>query len=330
MEPLRQLILTLKPASFTTLALILAIVGVGLIAYVVIGQSRMRESARTKLSLKDTPDRVNVGKHHQTDDGEITKTSAAKAKALVPRKILKQASDFYAKTDPDDIVRIRQKLIRAGYLDPAAVGIFFVLRVITSIAFFFSALAAMIMFSPQVPFSNQLLMAGVAGLFGYFMPNLVISRKIAKRIFEYRSGFPDFMDLMIVCADAGMSMEAAIERVSREIAIQYPALSQNLAIITIELRAGRQLSEALKSLSERLGLEEVRSFAVLLQQSKELGTSLSDTLRVFSEEMRHKRMSIAEEKAHALPAKMTIPVTVFILPVIMLIATIPVIVRLSQ
>ena len=74
----------------------------------------------------------------------------------------------------------------------------------------------------------------------------------------------------------------------------------------------------------------MRSFATLLQQSKELGTSLSDTLRVFSDEMRHKRMSMAEEKAHALPAKMTIPVTVFILPVIMLIATIPVIVRLSE
>ena len=86
--------------------------------------------------------------------------------------------------------------------------------------------------------------------------------------------------------------------------------------MSLELRAGRSLDDALKSLADRLSLDEVRSFATLLQQSKELGTSLSGALRVFSDEMRHKRMSLAEEKAHALPAKMSVPVTVCILPVV--------------
>ncbi|MCF6320262.1 MAG: type II secretion system F family protein [Rhizobiaceae bacterium] len=322
MDELRQIISALKPDSMMPFAFILVMIAMGLIGWATLKQSRVRESTRNRLSLKNS---VGTNSHS-------TKPAAAskKPQVLVSRKILKQASDFYASSDPENIVRIRQKLIRAGYMEPGAVGTFFVLRVIVALVFFAAVLPVMLIFSADTQFSNQLLIAAIGGLIGYFIPNLILNHNIAKRTLEYRAGFPDFMDLMIVCADAGMSMEAAIERVSREITNQYPALSQNLTIITIELRAGRQLADALRSLSERLGLEEVRSFATLLQQSKELGTSLSDTLRVFSEEMRHKRMSLAEEKAHALPAKMTIPVTVFILPVIMLIATIPVIVQFSQ
>ena len=168
-----------------------------------------------------------------------------------------------------------------------------------------------------------------SGALGYFVPGLVLTQKIRAKMIEYRNGFPDFMDLMIVCSDAGMSMEAGIERVSRELAATYPSLSENLQLVSIELRAGRGLEDALRSLGDRLSLDEVRSFATLLQQSKELGTSLSGALRVFSDEMRHKRMSLAEEKAHALPAKMSVPVTVCILPVVLMIAIIPIIVKIS-
>ena len=120
-----------------------------------------------------------------------------------------------------------------------------------------------------------------------------------------------------------------MERVSRELIGTHPSLAQNLQLVSIELRAGRSLDDALKALAERLGVEEVRAFATLLQQSRELGTSLSGALRVFSDEMRHKRMAAAEEKAHALPAKMSVPVTMCILPVVLLVAIIPVIVRVS-
>jgi tight adherence protein C len=176
---------------------------------------------------------------------------------------------------------------------------------------------------------NQVIFIGMSGGFGYFVPGLVLSRMVSAKMREYRNGFPDFMDLMIVCSDAGMSMEAGIERVSRELLATYPALAQNLQLVSIELRAGRPLDDALKSLADRLSLDDVRSFATLLQQSRELGTSLSGALRVFSDEMRHKRMSLAEEKAHALPAKMSVPVTVCILPVVMLIAVIPIIVKMT-
>ncbi len=323
MDALREIILTMKPDSLLPVALGLALLGMGLIAFVAFSQKRVQHSTRNRLSLDYGVE--NSGYEAIQDK----KSKADSAKELMPKKMLKQASDFYANSDPDNIVRIRQKLIRAGYLEPGSVGTYFVMRVVSALGLFVLTIPGLWFLKLDMPFSNQLLVAGVMGLVGYFVPHFVLNNKIAHRMQEYRVGFPDFMDLMIVCADAGMSMEAAIERVSREIVHQYPALSQNLTIVTIELRAGRRLADALRSLSDRLGLEEVRSFATLLQQSKELGTSLSDTLRVFSDDMRHKRMSKAEEKAHALPAKMTVPVTMFILPVIMLIATIPVIVQLA-
>jgi tight adherence protein C len=248
---------------------------------------------------------------------------------VVSAATLNKARDFYAKNDPESVARLRMKLIQAGFMEPGAVGYFFVARFMLLAIFFLAAFAFANFWAQNSTLTSRGAFVLGSAAFGYFIPTLWLSRKAAGKLIEYRNGFPDFMDLMIVCADAGMSLEAAVERVSREIAKTYPSLSQNLMLVTIELRAGRQMEDALKALSERIGLDEVRSFATLLQQSKELGTSLSQALRVFSDEMRHKRMSLAEEKAHSLPAKMSVPVTMCILPVVMLIAIIPIIVKLS-
>ncbi len=248
---------------------------------------------------------------------------------VIPQKAARTAQDFYARTDPENVARLRLRLIQAGYMEPGAVGIFFLVRfgalgAAIVVAFLMTGLSA----EARAQSSFWTFIA-IAGILGYFTPGLVLSQRVRTKMREYRNGFPDFMDLMIVCSDAGMSMEASIERVARELGPTYPALSQNLQLVTIELRAGRALDDALKSLSDRLSLDEVRSFATLLQQSRELGTSLSGALRVFSDEMRHKRMSLAEEKAHALPAKMSVPVTVCILPVVLMVAITPIIVRLT-
>jgi tight adherence protein C len=138
------------------------------------------------------------------------------------------------------------------------------------------------------------------------------------------------MDLMIVAAEAGLTLEASIERIAKEIAHTYPTLSKQLALAALEIRAGRPLDQSLRAFGERLGIDEVQGFATMIQQSKELGTSVSDALRVYSEEMRHKRMMKAEEKAYALPAKLSIPVTAFILPVVIGIAVMPTAVRMMN
>ena len=245
-------------------------------------------------------------------------------------KAARRAAEFYASADPENVVRLRQTLMRAGYLGPDAVGKFFLVRFVAMGVGFLLAIAVILLMH-IAPLSQRgiICLAGFA-VGGYFAPAFVLKQKVNQRVLEYRNGFPDFMDLMIVCADAGMSLEASIERVSKEIRVTYPMLSQNLVLVSLELRAGRSINEALKALADRLGVDEVRAFATLLQQSKELGTSLSGALKVFSDEMRHKRMSVAEEKAHALPAKMSIPVTLCILPVVVMIAIIPIIVRFNM
>ena len=166
-----------------------------------------------------------------------------------------------------------------------------------------------------------------AGLCGYFLPNFYLRRRIRAREDEHRAGFPDFMDLLVVCADAGLSMEAALDRVGRELSDSYSSLSANIYMATLEIRAGSTLSEALEHLGDRLGLEEARSFATLLQQSEELGSSLTDALRVYSDDMRHQRLSRAEEKAYSLPAKLSVPLTLCVFPVVIIVIMLPVYVR---
>lgn len=303
----------------TPLALMMLALGGAALAWPLVTQERGRNDLKRRLRVEQEADEVV----------EESPRAVRSRSNQVQDKALKKAQDFYAKTDPDNVARLRMKLIQAGYLDPRAVPVFFLARAgAMAIA---ALIAAVVVFGFGYQFGgNDWVPVLGAAFAGYFIPSLVLHQQISAKIQEYRNGFPDFMDLMVVCTDAGMSMEAGIDRVSREIAHTYPALSHNLQLVSLELRAGRTLNDALKSLADRLSLDEVRSFATLLQQSKELGTSLSSALRVFSDEMRHKRMSRAEEKAHALPAKMSVPVTACILPVVLLVAIIPVIVQLSN
>lgn len=296
--------------------------GIGGLIYSFMQDRRQHNHVRERLHVRlDEP--AETG-------GESPSDEKKRKDAELADKAARRAAEFYASADPENVVRLRQTLMRAGYLDPDAVGKFFLVRFAAMGAGFVLGIV-MILSMHIAPVSQR----GITTLLGfaiggYFLPAFLLRQQVGKRVTEYRNGFPDFMDLMIVCADAGMSLEAAIERVSKELQVTYPLLSQNLVLVSLELRAGRSINDALKSLAERLGVDEVRAFATLLQQSKELGTSLSGALKVFSEEMRHKRMSAAEEKAHALPAKMSIPVTVCILPVVVMIAIIPIIVKFNS
>jgi tight adherence protein C len=309
----------LDASPLVTLALVLLLAGGGMTAiWPMFAERTARGDIKRRL-------KVETGAAEE----EKASSTAKRNREAVREKALKTAQDFYAKTDPENVARLRMRLIQAGYMEPRAVGWFFLIRFAAFAVFALVALFMGVTSGEESSALNRWMFVIGSGAMGYFVPGFVLSQKIRAKMREYRNGFPDFMDLMIVCSDAGMSMEAGIERVSRELGPTYPSLSENLQLVSIELRAGRSLDDALKSLGDRLSLDEVRSFATLLQQSKELGTSLSGALRVFSDEMRHKRMSLAEEKAHALPAKMSVPVTVCILPVVLMIAIIPIVVKMT-
>jgi tight adherence protein C len=243
------------------------------------------------------------------------------------QKVLDYTTKHYGSTDQGDAKVLRQRLIRAGIFDPRAVGYFFLGRLALAIGL---ALGGFLFIPAFVSLGASMfwLVVLMAGVLGYVGPSFYIDQRIKSRCNEHRSGFPDFMDLLVVCADSGLSMEASLERVGGELADTYPSLGANIHMANLEIRAGRSMTDALEHFGDRLGLEEARSFATLIQQSAELGSSITDALRVYSDDMRHKRLSRAEEKAYSLPAKLSVPMMVCIFPVLFVVILLPVIVRL--
>src|SRR6266849_5743322 len=255
--------------------------------------------------------------------GESRPLRASGAKMV--QRLLDYTTKQYAAADKDkgDMKVLRRRLIQAGIFDSRAVAYFFVARTGLAITL---ALVAFLLVPMLVPMEGATfwLAVIVGGIVGYVGPSMYIDRRIKTRRNEHRTGFPDFLDLLVVCADSGLSMEASLERVGRELGDSYPSLCANIHMTNLEIRAGRTMTDALDRPGDRLGLEEARSFATLIQQSAELGSSITDALRVSSDDMRHSR---AEEKAYSLPAKLAVPMMVCIFPVLFVVILLPVVVR---
>jgi tight adherence protein C len=243
------------------------------------------------------------------------------------QKLIDYTTRHYASVEGKDVKMLRHRLLQAGIYDPRGASYFFFARIAMALGLAATAFFVLPMFNLAGKSSFWLFVL-LGGVLGYLAPSFYLDRRIKSRREEHRAGFPDLMDLLVVCADAGLAMEAALDRVGRELSPSYPSLAANIHMATLEIRAGRTMTEALEHLGDRLGLEEARSFAALIQQSDELGSSISNALRVYSEDMRHKRLSRAEEKAYSLPAKLSVPMMVCIFPVLFIVILLPVIVRM--
>jgi tight adherence protein C len=248
-------------------------------------------------------------------------------RAMFAQRIYEYVNKNILPDDSAELSKLRRELIYAGFYDRAAVTWYYVIRIGFLIGGPLLVIAIMRMWSSEWSFQAYAYGSALAAAAGMFGPGFLLQRRRNALRVQFRNGFPELLDLLVVCVDAGLSIVAAIDRVSREVSYSVPALSKNLHMMSLELRAGKSLSEALFSLSDRLGIEEARSFATLLVQSQELGTSLIDALRVYSNEMREKRMSRAEEKAHALPVKLVIPLGLFLFPVMLIVIMLPIVVR---
>ncbi|ACL57535.1 type II secretion system F family protein [Methylobacterium nodulans] len=224
------------------------------------------------------------------------------------------------------IQRQRLDLLRGGFFNPNAVEYFNFTKLTLVFAL---PICACAMFAFRSDLSSLTKFALVSGslLLAYYIPDAFVSRRQRLQKEAYRSAFPDMLDLLVVCVDAGLSLEAAFDRVGSEMD-ESGALRVNLAIMASELRNGRGFVDGLQGLAERLDIDEARSFAILLQQSLELGTDISQSLRVYSDEMRNKRMMRAEEKANALPVKIVLPLGAFIFPVILIVVMVPIVIRI--
>jgi tight adherence protein C len=224
--------------------------------------------------------------------------------------------------------KLRKDLIRAGFFRPDAINYYIFARLLTVIVLPILAYIFAEQFMTNREWYLKLSLVMIAMLLGVVGPDAYIARRQRRLHERYRITFPDMLDLMVVCLDAGLSLEAALNRVSSDVMRQNRQLGSNLMLLGAEMRAGRSTVDALDSIAGLLGLDEARSLVAMLRQSVELGTDVGDALRVFSDEMRDRRLLRAEERANQLPVKMVGPLGLCIFPVILGLVMLPVIIRL--
>lgn len=223
---------------------------------------------------------------------------------------------------------LRKLFFNAGVRQPGAASIFWGAKVLCAVVF--PALAFMgrvFMDRPLLQF-QMLLLLGALALIGFYLPDLYLKLRIRRRQADIVRGFPDALDLLVVCVEAGMGLDAAVNRVADEIRLSSPVISDEFRILNLELRAGKARIDALRNLGMRTDVEEVRSFATLLVQTDRFGTSVAQALRVHSDAMRTRRYQKAEELASKLPVKLMVPLIFFIFPAIFVVVVGPAVIQI--
>ncbi|MFN7163500.1 MAG: type II secretion system F family protein [Hyphomonas sp.] len=238
-------------------------------------------------------------------------------------------ADNAAPTEGEEVNAVRGKLNLAGFTEKNAVSRYFAARFVCVVIPQVALLFALPYFAdlPQyAPVGASILLV----LLGLAAPGKYLDIRIAKRKQAASLGFPDMMDLMVACVEAGLSLDASVQRVGEELELRHPVIAGHMRTLSLELRAGRARKTAWRAFADRLALEEAGSLATMLRQAEEMGTSLGQTLRVFSADMRQRRILYAEEKAMALPAKLTLPLIFFVFPVLLGVLTLPAVVMLGR
>jgi len=225
---------------------------------------------------------------------------------------------------------LRQRLIAAGYTATYAPRVYTLLRLALIVAL---PLLVLVMFwirgsSPSM--MNLYVSLVIAAAMGLYVPAVFIRAKADRRQQALINAFPDALDLMLVCVEAGLGLEAALARVGMEMTTSHPLLAEQFGAVVLELRAGRSHEDALRRMADRSGADDIRAFATLLVQSTKLGSSIAQTLRVYSAEMREKRRLRAEEKAHRLPVLISIPLVACMLPVMIGVLMLPAAIRVVR
>ena len=234
---------------------------------------------------------------------------------------LEKFSAFLEPQDVETMTAARLKMLRAGYRDKNAVRMFHFAQLTFGIGFLVcGVIYAMVVSSSQEVSTQFMIIATLGpGGAGYYLPQYWVTRRADTRKQEIVSGFPDALDMMLVCVEAGQSLDQSINRVARESRAGYPALADEFDMVAQEVKAGKERVMVLKDMSERVGISDVSSFVTTLVQSATFGTSIAEALRVYSAEMRDKRVMRAEEKANTLPTKLTLGTMLFTLPPLMII-----------
>jgi tight adherence protein C len=222
---------------------------------------------------------------------------------------------------------LRSRLVAAGYKQDYAPRAYSLLRLGLVVGLPIAVFGLMWLSGNRPSVMKLYFIGMLSALAGLYFPSLWVRARAARRQREIINGFPDALDLMLVCVEAGLGLEAAFSRVGMEMTRSHPLLAEQLGTVVLELRAGRSQEDALRRMADRAGADEIRAFATLLIQSHKLGSSVAQTLRIYASEMREKRRMRAEEKAHRLPVLLSIPLVTCMLPVMIGVLMLPAVIR---
>jgi tight adherence protein C len=219
---------------------------------------------------------------------------------------------------------VQQRLIRAGFRKDSAVNLFYGAKVFVPLLLCFLALVT------GLAHNNSFFIYAVALGVGFLAPDFWLGRRIKMRQAKIRHGLPDVLDLLVICVEAGLSMDQATDRTAQDLQNAHPAIADELGIVVLEQRAGRARSDAWKQFADRTGVDSVRNLVSVLVQSEQLGTSVAKTLRIHSDTLRTQRRQKVEEQAAKTTVKLVFPLVLFIFPSLFLVTLGPAVIIMSE
>ncbi|MFO6465617.1 type II secretion system F family protein [Jannaschia sp. KMU-145] len=254
---------------------------------------------RKEQALEGTPETLN---RHGTRNEHLAKY----AQLLDPQ-------------DAEEMTKARKLLIQAGYTHRDAVRTLTAAQLLLGLGLLVLGVLYSFLLAGDLTLVKQVSYTLIPGAVGYYAPKYWVQKRVAKRQEEIQQGFPDALDLLLVCVEAGQSLDQSIIRMATEIEPSYPALAGEFLMVAQEMKAGKDKPDVLRAMAERCDINDITSFVTVLIQSATFGTSIADALRVYANEMRDKRVMRAEEKANVLPTKLTVGTMMFCVPPLLII-----------
>ncbi|MCU0825950.1 MAG: type II secretion system F family protein [Tabrizicola sp.] len=269
--------------------------------------------------MKRQRDRFRELRQDNPDSGVPDKKRALRRTEKVDK--LEKFAKFLEPQQKEELSAAKLRMLRAGYTSKNAVRMYHAMQFILGITFLVIGLIIALVKSVngELTTNSIVLWTVFPCALGYFIPKYWVEKRVEKRQTEIIQGFPDALDLMLVCVEAGQSLDQSIIRVGKESRAGYPALADEFDMVAQEVKAGKERITVLKDMAERVGVPDVASFVTTLVQSATFGTSVADALRVYSADMRDKRIMRAEEKANMLPTKLTLGTMLFTVPPLLVI-----------
>jgi tight adherence protein C len=258
-----------------------------------------------------------------------TSTAEKVRREIVSAQLAKKLKDVLGFTkDPLKAQELKKKLIMAGHYGDRAMTTFIFFKVVTPIILSLLTLPILLNINASPGIKPILIYAPIA--LGFYLPNLILKQQIQARQKKINEGLPDALDLLVVCVEAGLGLNAAMKRVADDCKVNNPVLSQEFNLLNLEILAGLDREQALRNLADRTGVEDLSTLCAILIQADRFGTGIATALRVQSDTLRTNRRQRLEEKAAQTPVKLLFPLLLFIFPALMVVIIGPAIIQVMQ